>query len=246
MKFVPRQPPPPPVRPNSRTTTTRFLRLREADDVNPPAGDGVKFEPRPLPEYMPPPPKTSGRPGSGRLRLRLDPEVASQPLPPAPQEAAPISHGVHSTTDSLLAEQEPESAYVDGYHEAAEHSASLEAINDVALVEVATAEPEAGTEYAEPEYTAPEYVQEAPQYPAETHAVDHVEQAEVVETLAEPVQPDLFEIPPVIPPVAETVAQVWTAPGPVEEAVDGVASRSGARTSSRLGTCTRACRGTGA
>jgi membrane fusion protein (multidrug efflux system) len=92
MKFVPRQPPSPPSRPSS-AATTRFLRLQPADDA-PAAQAAAKFEPRPLPEFTRPAGRVPSP--SQRVRLHLDPQVASQPLPPAPAFLEPAAPAVEA------------------------------------------------------------------------------------------------------------------------------------------------------
>jgi membrane fusion protein (multidrug efflux system) len=97
MKFVPRQPNPPTEhRSVVRATTTRFLRLRPAEEVEreeagaqaPPAVS-ARTETRSL--FMPA--ETASLPlsrmASQRVRLRLDPEVATQPLPESQWPAFP-------------------------------------------------------------------------------------------------------------------------------------------------------------
>jgi membrane fusion protein (multidrug efflux system) len=185
MKFVPRQPPLPLVRPPS-ATSTRFLRLQPAENA-PSLENAPKFEPRPLPEFIrpvPPPPSPSQR-----VRLWLDPEVASQPLPPPPPELAePIGPAVEASPPESYTLDEAPVAEVPA--NAAEPAAALEAepaAGEVAVADLAIAEA-------------------FPPFSGEASPADH-ESLPVVENL--PPSP-YFEIPP----VAETMNKVWFPPPP--------------------------------
>jgi membrane fusion protein (multidrug efflux system) len=97
MKFVPRQPNPPTEhRSVVRATTPRFLRLRPAEEVEreeagaePPPAVSARAVTRSL--FMPAETASlpSARSASQRVRLRLDPEVATQPLPESQWPAFP-------------------------------------------------------------------------------------------------------------------------------------------------------------
>lgn len=192
MKFVPRQPQPP--RSPGPATTTRFLRLQPAEDIGEVAG---ATETRPLPEFPQSMPKevlTASR----RVRLRLDPAVASQPLPNALQllqeplsllalqPAAPEASGflLGEPAPHLEAPQEEPAAS----HEVAYDPEAYE-LPEAERVSQATAEeslfapaPEARFE-DEPEFAAPD--------------------------LGEP-EITQFELPA----SPETMEQVWVPPGP--------------------------------
>ena len=178
MKFVPRQPPPPPARTSSRQSTTRFLRLQPADDVTSAPEDAVRSVPRPLPAFVDPAPVNLT--GSKRLRLRLDPEVATQPLP-ATQRIIPRSVPISYETLTAPAESvdAPEPVYAAEAVEAAEPlaaSAMERAVNGPLPDEVIDT-------------------------PVESQSHEAPETSPAVESF-------------LMPPVAETVNQVWVPPGP--------------------------------
>jgi RND family efflux transporter MFP subunit len=194
MKFVPRQPQPPPATPRS-ATTTRFLRLQPADDVT---AETPRTEPRPLPAF-PDRPVRQNRAASQRVRLRLDPAVASQPLPDAerlllepllPAKAASVEQP--SAVESAVLPDAPASepaapAMVEPVPDS--YDPASYAITEAERVPTATAE---------------ESLFDAPAEP-----VPAAEPGSVAGAAIEPA-PEVFEIPP----SAETVEKVWVPPGP--------------------------------
>jgi RND family efflux transporter MFP subunit len=192
MKFVPRQPQPP--RANTRATTTRFLRLQPADDVT--KEPAAPTETRPLPPFPDRPPRDN-RTASQRVRLRLDPAVASQPLPNAEQllrepfsrtSSAPVENPPADEGGLLLPDGPP--GYKPAVAAAVEpapiaYSPASYELTETDRIPAATAE--------ESLFDAPA---EAPLEPAP-------------EPVAEPA-PEVFEIPP----AASTVREVWVPPGP--------------------------------
>jgi len=82
MKFVPRPPQSTQRLPTRAATTTRFLRLQPTEDVD----NKIRHqETRPLSVYSAQSRPTPNRTASQRVRLHLDPEVATTPLPNAAQ-----------------------------------------------------------------------------------------------------------------------------------------------------------------
>jgi RND family efflux transporter MFP subunit len=89
MKFIPRQPQSSPEPSVPRATTTRFLRLQSTEEAQDDATEPVSATaalaiPRESRRLPPPREKSPDSPSatpSQRVRLRLDPEVATQPLP---------------------------------------------------------------------------------------------------------------------------------------------------------------------
>jgi len=175
------------------------LRLQPADDV---AAETPRTEPRPLPAF-PDRPVRQNRAASQRVRLRLDPAVASQPLPDAerlllepllPARAATVEQP--SAVESTVLPDAP----------AAEPAAPamVEPVSDSydpASYEITEAE-------RVPAATAEESLFDAPTEPV--HAADPELAAEPVSEAAIEPAPDVFEIPP----SAETVEKVWVPPGP--------------------------------
>jgi RND family efflux transporter MFP subunit len=172
MKFIPRQPLPPPVRASNRSSTTRFLRLQPADDVATSVEDQVRAEVRPLPAFSDPAP--SNLTGSKRLRLRLDPQVATQSLP-ATQRLFPASPEPIRFEVAALQETEAP-AFVENTEVLAE-PVTEQAVDDVPPSEMIEA-------------------------PVEVESKELAVEAEPVS--------EAFQIPP----VAETVNEVWMPPGP--------------------------------
>ncbi len=204
MKFVPRQPQPP-RNPARSTTTTRFLRLQPAEDV---AETTVRVEPRPLPAFPEQPPRDN-RTASQRVRLRLDPAVASQPLPNAWQlvrepllQTKTLSAEPAPPANGSLFEDGPD-AYEAGAEEPVETGGAIAydpaayAFSEAERVSQATAEESLFDAPAEPPLAA--MTEAAPEPLAE----------DAIEPAAESA-PEVFEIPP----AAATVEQVWVPPGP--------------------------------
>jgi len=190
MKFVPRQPQTPSRPPTRSATTTRFLRLQPADDI---AADAPRTEPRSLPS-LPVRAPQENRTASQRVRLRLDPEVATQPLPNAarllrdpfsPIKAAPVEESSAEEGGLLLPDESPNFASV-----------------APAAVEPATeADDSAAAQWAEAAPVAPEEeIFDAPMEPVQELAPEPVDEP----------TPEIFEMPV----SAETVSQVWVPPGP--------------------------------
>jgi membrane fusion protein (multidrug efflux system) len=154
MKFIPRQPKsrPGPIVP---IATTRHLRLQpEETEKNAAAGTPPTAR---LPESRRPRPETSSLPSgataSQRVRLRLDPEVATQPLPPALRPAYPAP--------SLEPAVEPEAASSSGWAEPETVPPPTEEVPDAQSI---TTAPE---ERAESVMPAPEAAVEKPAPAAE-------------------------------------------------------------------------------
>jgi membrane fusion protein (multidrug efflux system) len=201
MKFVPRQPPTPSRRPSS-AGSTRLLRLQPSDDA-PSTESAAKFEPGPLPELSPSQPTVPSP--SRRVRLHLDPQVASQPLPPPPIET--VAAESEPINDSAM---EIPAAYLE----------------DVPFypMPVETTEPAPGAETEPDGFTATDVVAEEDPTPA-------VEEAPA--PLESPVPQRYFELPPVAeavnrvwfpPPPKTPTVPLWTpstpAPTPTPAAVD--------------------------
>jgi membrane fusion protein (multidrug efflux system) len=203
MKFIPRQPQPP--RPPTRsTTTTRFLRLQPADDV---AETPSRTEPRPLPAFPETAPRDH-RTASQRVRLRLDPAVASQPLPNArqlvrepfaPTPAAP-AEAPQAAGESLFEDGPP--AYATLADEPAETG---EIAYDPAAYQFSESE-------RVPQATAEESLFDAPVEGLVEAPPGTVEEP-ILEDAAQPAVEPAMEILE-IPASAGAVEQVWVPPGP--------------------------------
>lgn len=204
MKFVPR-PPQSTQRLPSRTTTTRFLRLQATDDD---AAEKPAASPRPLPTFSDLPRPKENRTASQRVRLYLDPEIATKPLPNAAQLLRePLASRTEAVSEPSL-EETPGSLLVTDPAPAA-------------VEPVAEPAPEPVYQSAAEEIPQDEFIASAPEPVAEeaSGVFEIPAQSETVHDVWVPPGPGQAEPSTWLPPVTTHPFIAGDVPTPVEEPV---------------------------